>query len=79
MRRMRDGFESFLPPTSWSSDLQDLYINRLKDIIIEWENTGDIEFMKLKTLYLDKGLVDPDFVDDLIIELKLSLQNRGLI
>ena len=75
----RNNFENFIPPSVWGNDLQDLYIKRLKDIVVEWESSGDISFMKLKTLYLNKGLVDPDFVDDLITELKLSLQSRGLI
>jgi len=39
MRYMRDSFEGARPPSSWSKKLQDKYIERLKEFVIEWEST----------------------------------------
>ncbi|NVM45931.1 MAG: hypothetical protein HWN79_13525 [Candidatus Lokiarchaeota archaeon] len=46
MQYLRDGFEDARPPSIWSSEMQDLYIERLKEFVIGWETTGKIEFTR---------------------------------
>jgi len=46
MRYMRDSFENSRPPSSWSTDLQDIYIERLKEFVIGWETTRTIKYSK---------------------------------
>ena len=48
MQYIKNGFEQGIPPSFWEKELQDLYIKRLKDSIIEWETTGKIGFIKVR-------------------------------
>lgn len=86
MQYIKNGFEQGIPPSFWEKELQDLYIKRLKDSIIEWETTGKIGFIKVRiegTIYgleelIYRGWVSKEWVDGIIADLKASLINRGL-
>ena len=67
MRYMRDSFENAIPPSCWESNLQDLYIERLKEIIIGWENDRVIQYTK-------QGPPTYEFVDGewVIVDIKID-------
>ena len=87
MQYIKNGFEQGIPPSFWEKELQDLYIKRLKDSIVEWETTGSIDFIKVRinnVVYdlkemITKGWMSRECVDDIIEGLKSSLINRGLL
>ena len=72
----RDDFEAARPLSIWDSELQDVYIERLKEFVIEWESTESsirytnskgkkVDFIKIvyrKRTYNIQGMLDKGWI-----------------
>ncbi len=78
MRNMRDDFEDARPPSFWREGLQDTYIERLKEFVIEWEITKNsirytnskgekVDFIKIvyrKETYNIQGMLEKGWITE---------------
>ena len=91
MRLMKDDFINARPPSIWEPWVQDFYIENLKYIISEWENTQNIEFLKVRIKFggkrdvynvrqmIENGWITEEFINRIIEDIKQKLDERGLL